>query len=498
MKKVAERLPLPNQKPEEASNLLGIVGVCCLIVAMILLIKFSIDSGWLTPMRQLILAALFGGALITTPVLVNSKDRSYLSLLPATGVVVLHLTVYGAIFYHTILPAIYGIWLVGAIGLLSLWLLEQFQDEIYAVMAIAGTYLGCYFLVTSFNDLKAVALYVLVWDVVFSLFALRLKNRSLIFITAYFSLGLVAFLGLTLNTTDQDWALQLAVIQILQILIISVFTMLFTVKNKTSLTEEQAWQLFPVYLFFYGTVFYYLDIARSNSNLAIGFSLTTGLVILGLQKTAQGQMRERLESSPAIYTYVTLLFYHSVYFVLLNESGKLAFTLGLMVVVGFLGERLKKNVFWGASLLSLLVIGYSVLLLVTETPKLSQAEILGYGFSYGAILLTYYGVLLLDFFLAAGSFLIVLTICRLNESIGEIWIGPLCVAYAFACLLVAFKKNNKQLAKSAFPVIFFAIGRFVFFNFGELSQGEQIISLLAMGGLIYAGGFVYRKVIKES
>ena len=96
--------------------------------------------------------------------------------------------------------------------------------------------------------------------------------------------------------------------------------------------------------------------------------------------------------------------------------------------------------------------------------------------------------------MTVANILVVVSICRLKDVIGEIWVGPLCVAYAFGCLIMAFKGSDKVLAQASLPVVVFAIGRFVFFNFSNLSPLERIISLLVMGALIYAGGYVYRKI----
>jgi uncharacterized membrane protein len=90
--------------------------------------------------------------------------------------------------------------------------------------------------------------------------------------------------------------------------------------------------------------------------------------------------------------------------------------------------------------------------------------------------------------------MIVTAICRLKDVVGEIWIGPMIVAFAFSCLVMSLKTKDKVLAQASFPVIFFAIARFVFFNFSNLSQGERIISLLVMGALIYASGYFYRQI----
>jgi uncharacterized membrane protein len=189
----------PEGKHEKPSNLLGIVGVCCLVVAMILLIKFSIDSGWLTPARQLILAGLFGSALVSVPFFFTSKEKDYLSLLPSAGIIVLHLTVYGGVYYHQILGPMMASVLIWGIGFLSLYLLKKLNEDVYAILSIAGIYIGSWLIKDSFQTLTSVAGHLIIWDVIFVHFAINLKKRFLISFTAYFAFGLVAFFGLSLG-----------------------------------------------------------------------------------------------------------------------------------------------------------------------------------------------------------------------------------------------------------------------------------------------------------
>ena len=485
------KAPVEKAKP---SNILGIVGVACFILAMILLIKFSIDSGWLNPARQLLLAALFGGSLIAIPHYFEFKDKAYISLLPAAGVVVLHLTIYGAIFFHQILSPSFGIWPVSAVGVLSLWLLKKNNEVIYALLAIAGTYLGSFILKESFSDLSAFALHLIAWDLAFVTFGILLKNRALISITAYFSLGLVAILALNspLHQLDEV-CLQFAVLQLIQILIIAYATATYSIKNKSGLSEDDAWQLFPVFLFFYGQEFYLIDLI--NPSWATIFSLSFAAVIFAIYWNARRRLgKDHLESSSSVLTFITIMIFHSLYFVTFDFTGKMLFGIGLMMVMGLFSDGFKKSSMKGVSTLSMLVISCSMIFLLFNTENAPDGSLVGFGLIYGVMLLAGYKASSLSLLPALANVMIVTAICRLDHFIAEIWIGPLCVGYAFLNLIIALKGQDKALGKASFPVIFFAIGRFLFLNFSDLSQGERIISLIIMGALIYAGGFVYRQI----
>lgn len=482
-----------SQKVEEKpSNLLGIVGVCCLIVAMILLIKFSIDSGWLTPVRQLILAGLFGSALVSVPFFFTSKEKDYFSLLPSAGVIVLHLTVYGGVYYHKILDPMIATGLIWGIGFLSIYLLKKFEEDVYALLSIAGIYIGSLLVKDSFQDLSGVAGHIFIWDIIFVHFAINLKKRFLIAISAYFALFLVAMYGVSVHSLSTDMAIQLAVIQIIQMLVFMIGIALYSVKNST-MTEKEVIQLFPVFIFFYGLVFYYLDVV--GQVYATSFSLIFAFLILGVRSAAIKKTgTDKLESTHLIYSLVAVVLIHSIYFVNLDDLGRVISGFLVMICLGLFHERMKAPDMKGVFYLTSLVVVCSMLIVLNGPDTFSTGLKIVSGLAFSLPLLAGYKKTSFAPLLAIANVMIVVAIVRLGDMIGEIWIGPLSVLYAFACLIFALKSADKLLAQGSLPVIFFAIGRFVFFNFADLSQGERIISLLIMGGLIYSGGFVYRKI----
>ena len=81
--------PLPTlTRPEPSSGMsisattvLGWGGVAALVLATAYLIRLAIDSGWLTPVRQVGMAGIFGVGLITTGLFLKDSYRRYGSLL---------------------------------------------------------------------------------------------------------------------------------------------------------------------------------------------------------------------------------------------------------------------------------------------------------------------------------------------------------------------------------------------------------------------------------
>jgi uncharacterized membrane protein len=91
-----------NQSPKTSvvetssgGKILGAIAVFFFVLAGMYMVKLAIDSGWLTPARQLGLTVLFGLTMVAGAFWVRRFDSPYSGYLAATGVVVLFLAAYG-------------------------------------------------------------------------------------------------------------------------------------------------------------------------------------------------------------------------------------------------------------------------------------------------------------------------------------------------------------------------------------------------------------------
>jgi hypothetical protein len=491
-------IPKPQAVKENKSSasLLGFVGIGCLVFALALLIKFSIDSGWLTPMRQLAIATLAGLGLIALPSFLRSDDHSYLSLLPAGGVIVLHMTVYGGVFFHELIPVPWGLGLIWAIGLLSLYLLKSLNQEVYAILSIAGTYLGAFFLKASFESFVGVATNLLLWDVIYAYFSIGLKRRSLTELAAASALLLGGLFSLAASTTTPEVLQQLAVLQLAQVLIFVMSIYRYSTLHQVKLTSSEAWRMMPVFLFFYGHEYHLLD--QINSTWAVVFSLSFAATILSLYFLARKNLgNTKLESSPAILSFAALMLYHSVYFVSFNDTARILVGLPLMLLAAYASKQSWRQQVMPVLWMTLLIVIHCLFLILGTNSEIDKHLQLLTAILYGAAILVgtrHTSGDSKNALLTVGHLLMVFSITKLTLFIPEFWVAPLCVAYAFANLQLALKWMDQAMAKASISIIMFAIARFWLYQFDSLSQIERIVALLLMGGLIYAGGLLYRKI----
>lgn len=486
---------------KEGGNLLGYIGSACILLASVLLIKLSIDSGWLTPIRQCILASVFAVGLIIFPFFIKLKDEGYISFLPAIGIVVLHLTTYGAVFYHNLFSPILGILVISLIGILSLWLLTKFKEDTYALLAIFGIYGGAVFFHESFFQIITVALYLLIWDMVFVLFSINLKRRFMIAISSYLALILVSLIGLSQGSRNFDFHYEIIAIQTIQFVIFALATILFSIKNKVRLTQSEAWSFFPVIILFYGQQYFFLD--RISHNSATFFSLAFALVLLTIYYIAKFKMKEdELESAGVVYSICSLMIFHSIFMVELSDISRIIFSLGIVALIACFQEKVTTNKhFKGPLFISALIVFCGYILVLCGTNEIGSGLLLIFGVIFGAIFLMTYSKLtnsLSSVLLNLGHIQMFVALYRLKEIMGNFAIAPLWTGYALAILYWYNSRKDKEMAQGAVLLIIIGLGRFFLFDFADLGGSGQILSLLIIGSLIFISGYFYRNVIRNN
>jgi hypothetical protein len=490
-----KRTDLHPSKKKNSRNFLGMVGVACILLASLLLIQFTIESGWLTPFRQLILAGLFGSSLIAIPFFTQFEDKKYISQMPAMGVIVLNLVIYGAVFYHEMMGPFVGLICLSGVSLLSLWLLSKIEEDLYAALSIIGTYLGALFLSDAFEKITMLGTFLLVWDVTFVLYAINLKRRQMIAITGYLALGLVGFLGLTARPSE---LYQVIVLQFFQFFIFAKGTSLYSTLNKQILTAKEAWRFFPIIIFFYGQMYYFLD--QIKHMYATIFAIGFAAFLFGIYKLAKRELDQTLESRDMVYTTITLIFAHAIYIAEFNDGMRMiTIFVVLALFTGFKDKIENTTLPRGVKIIIGILILFAYIAVLFEEYRWGATSLMIYGTLFGVFGLMMRGALsgsksALVMYMAHAQ--MVTSIWRLKEFIPEVYIAPLWILYAFVILVWSVKKSDELLAKGAIPLVVVGLGRFMLFQFFDLGTMQKIVSLFVMGGLIFAGGYLYRKVVK--
>src|SRR5262245_53026741 len=234
-------------RPSSATTLLGWGGAAALVLAASYLIRLAIENGWLTPVRQVALATISGLAMIVAGFVLRGVHRQYAGLLPAGGVAILFLSIYGAHLYYGFIAPMPAATAVMGVCVLSLWLCRAFESDLYALFAVVGSY-SAPVLISGAPAITDLVIYFAAWGVVFSVFSIW-HGRRLIYLLALY-LGLVIFDYMFRFKAPEAWAAALA-FQTIQFALFATATAVFSIRKDSPLDEASAWAHLPALLLFY-------------------------------------------------------------------------------------------------------------------------------------------------------------------------------------------------------------------------------------------------------
>jgi uncharacterized membrane protein len=476
--------------------------VAALVLAAAYLVKLGIDLGWLTPARQVMLAALGGFALIGAGVWLRLADRRYAALLPAGGIAILFLSLYGAHLYYRLIP--FGAACAGVIVvcLVSLWFCRLFQSDLYVFFAVAGSYSAPLLLDGLRTGVGELALYYSAWSLLFCGFAVWCGRRGIYLTAAY-----LALLGFDLIWYQQwrgmarpPWVAAL-VFQTLQGVIFAVTTVLFTLLRKSPLDRVAAWAHLPPLLLFY--VLQYALLNRFLSAWAPWLAILSAAAVAALYWLARGERGGSLPGGQLLVAvYAAVVLFHAGYLEALPDQWQP--WAGLAAGVALAAWLLVRRLDFAAHGAVLAVLGLIfVINLVRATLQfdlelvaggdwlaLAYAVELYLGFALGrrvALPRQIRGALVYAGHLAAMAAAVHLFDSRLTVS--------LCWAVlAVACLAAALRLGDRLLAQSSLLVFALSGVKVLVYDLAGASPLVRIGSLVVLGVSLYVGGWLYRKI----
>lgn len=482
-------------------KLLGIVAVLCFVLAAGFIVKLSIESGWLTPERQIGAALLFGLGLIGAGFVMMQSDREYASLLPAAGVITLYLTAFAAHSYYPLVSFEAALACVGLISALSIWLYASIHHDIYAIMAAVGAYLSPVMLNLHVNSEFALY-YFLLCSCAFAIISVWLESRLLTILGAYLAIILSGLIGLSLQ---QDALI--AVMVALHFLIFLMGSFFYTAHHGTALTEEESWGFLPVLLIFYAVEYHFIESAYPGWGPWI--SIAAAAILFGLYSMVKHYFQEELDSRGPLVIFLTLVGLHSVYLELLPDMlhpwilvAALVYCLCSPSMSAFESEnRIMRLPFW--VLLLVLANEYFQLLAALSYSASIAPNMLLAGFAtfvalWAVLIRTqgsfethrHYGSSLL----LAAHLLAVSGLYHVTSGIGSLAVSASWLFYALLVMCVAFRRQDQTMATSALMVLAFAAGKAMLYDAASAPTLVRIGCLLLTGGVLYGCGFLLRKI----
>jgi uncharacterized membrane protein len=487
----------PASEGTSIATVLGWGGVFALVLAAAYLIRLAVDAGWLTPLRQVALAGIAGLGLIGAGFALRASSPRYASLLPAGGVAVLFLTVYGAHLYHGILDAAPAMAAVVAVCLFSLWLCRVFDSDLYALFAVFGSYLAP-ILLKGAGSIADLAIYFTAWSVVFSVFAIWHGRRRIYLLALY--LALIGFDLVRRTTAPGEWQAALA-FQTVQFVIFGLATAVFSVKRESPLDKGAAFAHLPALL-----IFYLLQYTLLKQHLPVAapwIAAATAAVVGLLYAIARVSLDRPLPGGELLlWSYVALVLFHAGYVESVPQAWAPWVAIGLIAVVAGIGLWRGAEagalwpLWWAVGLIFL--VNYLRVVMDIDLKEVSGRGALAVVYAlelyagYFAVRArgsanAVAGLLLYAGHIAAMAAALHLIDARIVES--TTW-----ALLALACLGVALARHDRLLGQSSLLVFGATAFKVLLYDLSGAAPIARIVSLVVLGVAFYAGGWLYQRI----
>jgi len=479
------------------TQILGWTGATALVLAVAYLIRLALDAGWLTPERQLGLAVLSGFALIGAGLKLRAADRQYASLLPAGGLVMLFLSIYGAHLYYHFIGAPLATGAVVLTCLTALWLGRLFESELYGLFAVLGSYSAPFLLPTLAGSVTDLVIYFSAWSVLFCVYAIWIGNRRPYLLAAY--LALLGFHYLWRQMAPGEWQAAFA-FQIIQFAIFLAGAIGYSVRHRRPMNHDEALVHLPLLLIFYALQYALLD--QHLPALAPWIALGSAGVLLAAYLTAQRTLGPLHSSALLVGAYVAVALFHAGYMELVPDAFAPWLALLVLPAVGFYLRAFghAATVIWPMRALIAVIFVLNFLRVMGEVriDAVPGHQILALLFAAELYIAYYFArrhAALQGFALPA----LYLGHIALMRAAVQIFEGQLVVSFAWGvialtCLALAFKTRDKLLGQSSLLIFAASAAKVLLFDLSSASPLVRIGLLVILGVTLYAGGWMYRKV----
>jgi uncharacterized membrane protein len=497
--------PLPRRKAGPdigATQLMAWAASLAFILAATYFVKLVYDAGWLTPERQVGLAFIGGLVLIGAGLLLAELDRKYAAYLPAAGVSILYLALYaGQMIYDLFEPGfVYGA--VAVVTFTAIWLGFHFENAVYSLLAIVGSYLAPLLLDSGHGELLDVVTYFTAWSVLFSVLAVYERRRLTYLLALVFALVGFDFVFRALDPAHHQWATA-ALYQLVQFAVFSTTAVVFSVRHRDPLSSESAAAHGIALFYFYGIE--YLLLRENLPEWAPWLALASVVVVVGLYLMARAALGPRVRSEPGavlVASYASVVTAHVMFFELVPD----AYTPWLALLLPLVALALWRSGRTRAPALPVVLV--SAALFWFELGRLFLEHKHSTDVPYASTLLCLYAAVLYlayawfqrrrdiaslaPLLLYAGHVTLLTASVRIFDSgfvVSIAW-----AMFALALLLYAVRREDRVVGQSSL-VVFAASGlKVLFYDLSGRATLLRVLTLVVLAVSLYAGGWLYQRM----
>lgn len=485
------------------TNVLGWGGAAALVLAASYLIKLVYDSGWLTPVRQIAFAAVFGIGLVVAGFPLRRIAARYAGYLPAAGIGTLFLTVYGAHLYHHLISAQVALATVIAICAVSLWLCREFAGDLYALFAVAGSYSAPILLPGSGGTITGLVIYFTAWSVVFSVFGIRFRRRGIYLLALY--LALLTFDAAWFGTARNEWIAAL-IFQTVQFAVFGIATLRYSIRWDEPLSQRMAVAHLPPLLLFYFLQYALLD--RHMPDWAPWIAAASAGAVLALYRAARRALTRPMPGGEfLLWAYVALVAFHAGYIESVPEHWAPWAAAGVIAGGGAALWRFgsadgvgRQWPLWAAAGM-VVVANYLRVIFGLDMEPVPGQSALSVVYAAEFYAAYYYarerakGSIPVGLLYSGHLSAMAAAVRIIDEPIAQ---SAAWGVVAVACLLLALKARDRVLGQSS--LIFFGAAalKVLLFDLSDAQPIWRIVSLVALGVMFYGGGLLYQRMSRAS
>ena len=497
----------PAARPPEsvsATQLMAWGAGFALLLAAVYFLKLVYDVGWLTPERQLAVAALASIALIVGGLFFARVDRAYAAFLPALGLIILYLVAYAAHLYYHLWSGQLAISAVCATTITGIWLGRRFDQSVYAVLAACGVYLSPLLMQAAPNRLIDVVIFYSAWSLLFSYCALNEGRRITYMLPMFFAL--IGFDLIWRTAGEANWLLAV-IYQAIQFAIFAVTAAAFSIRHERPLNEPEGLVHGAALIYFYGLEYLLLRQHAPHWAPVIGLLSAVAVFLIYLVAKAALQNTQRVGVGALIVSsYCSIVVAHAVFFELVPHAwfpwAALLTTVGVGI---FLSRQPSKSsavlvpvyiaaaLVFCASYVSLLASGEHTTDIALPNLALALYAAVLYG-GYYLFSHSVGGSRAATIMLYAGHFAFMEFGLRVVDS-GFV-LSMLWAAFAVAVLVVAMASKDSLLGQSALLVFCAAGLKVLLHDLAASGSLVRVVTLIVLAASLYLGGWLYQSLVR--
>lgn len=501
MAQSASRAPVSRSQersPVAVTQILGWSGAGALVLAAVYFIRLAIDAGWLTPERQVGVAALCGVGLIWLGFLFRKADRTYASLLPAAGIVILFIAVFGAHLYYGFIGAPLATGCVAAICIVTLWLGRVFNNSLYVLFAVIGAYLTPFLLPVWHANLVDLLIYYSAWSLLFCGYAIWLGGRQSYLLAMY--LALIGFDLIWRVKAESQW-MTAAIFQAVQFLIFVFAAAMYSMRRSEPITQDQAWAHAPGLLIFY--VVEYFILGNYIPEWAPWIALASVAVLVLVYMVANSFLDSTSDAGlMLVATYAAVVLFHAVYIDLIPFEWAPWFALGMLAALGAygaMGGAFRRAMIPFAAVIGLMVVASFLQLIVgykiADVPGATLLSLL-----FAAALYLGYAMIsdedaigwIRTPLLYAAHVAAMLSVSRIVDA--SLLVSVFWGMIAIGSLLSALVLRDKVLGQSSLLIFAISGMKVLLYDLAGSPTPVRIGTLVVLGITLYIGGWLYQKL----